>query len=341
MQVSFNDINYSTIIAKIAKAWGSHSDGINFLLPEKAGSGDIKSWQLQDDISVMLMNCIFYHDLFLYRKPNNYQQFLVFHFYDVIRLDGAISGQNVFYIQQHALGKNAICISNNSINSTIHLPAQARIAGISILCNKNFLTQFIDISILEACFSNYYYREIHEQQLEYLDAGYRALLYEIILEHQHHPFTNQFIYSRLLLLLEKLIINFYDKLNAGSLKTRMKSDEINIMMHTEAELLKDFSTPTPGINELAKMAGMSPTKFKMQFKNLFGLPVYEYFQKNRMLFAKQLLKQGDHTIQEVGTAVGYTNLGHFAAAFKKEFGLLPKDWVYSENKLKPLHPDKN
>ena len=51
-----------------------------------------------------------------------------------------------------------------------------------------------------------------------------------------------------------------------------------------------------------------------------------------MLHAKNLLKKGIYSIQEVGNMVGYTNLGHFAGAFKKEFGLLPKDWVQSENK---------
>lgn len=339
MEVNYNDVKFSSIVEKIAMAFGSHSNGSSWALSENAGKGVIKSWQLQEDISVMLMNCVFKEDVYLNRKPNIYQQFLHFHFYDVVAPNNMKTGYHTFFVQHHALAKNAICISNNSILSTIKLPGNSQITGLSIICSKYFLTQFIDVNILEACFSNYYYREINELQLEYLDAGYRSLLLEIIMEHAHHPFINQFIYSRLLLIFEKLISSFYEKLKKGSLKTRMKGNEINIMMQTETELIKDFSTPTLSINALSKMAGMSPTKFKTQFKNLFGLPVYEYYQKNRMLFAKQLLKQGEYTIQEVGNKIGYSNLGHFAAAFKKEFGFLPKDWVQSENKLKPYESD--
>ena len=77
---------------------------------------------------------------------------------------------------------------------------------------------------------------------------------------------------------------------------------------------------------------MSPTKFKNDFKMLYGLPVYEYYQKNRMAYARSLIQDCEHAIKEVGMMVGYSNLGHFAAAFKKEHGMLPSEWLHA-NKL--------
>ena len=70
---------------------------------------------------------------------------------------------------------------------------------------------------------------------------------------------------------------------------------------------------------------MSPTKLKNDFKRMYGLPIYEYRQKNRMLKAKSMLLMGKFSIKEVGSMVGYKNLSHFAQAFKKEFNILPSE----------------
>lgn len=42
--------------------------------------------------------------------------------------------------------------------------------------------------------------------------------------------------------------------------------------------------------------------------------------------AQQLLRQGNLTVAMVANEVGYTHLGHFAAAFKRRFGMTPKEY---------------
>jgi len=332
MEIKYNDKKFELVVEKIARAFGSSSIGGEWILTPEAGSGYIKSWQLQDEISVMLLNCTFKMEIFLKRNPNLNQQFFIFHFYDVSSKVDVSKPAPVFYIQNKAMLNPAVCFSNFASNCTIDIPANTNVHAVNILFHKNFIYQFIEPLVFEKLISNYYYREIHGEQVEYIDAGYRAIMHEIITEHQLHPVTQQFIYCRILLLIERLLINFNEKIKTGVLAPKIRVDEVNNMIQAEAELVKNFSEPAMNISSLSKMAGMSPTKFKKQFRNLYGLPVFEYYQKNRMLHAKNFLKMGIYSIQEVGNMVGYTNLGHFAGAFKKEFGLLPKDWVQSENK---------
>jgi transcriptional regulator GlxA family with amidase domain len=64
---------------------------------------------------------------------------------------------------------------------------------------------------------------------------------------------------------------------------------------------------------------------------MYGLPIYEYYQKNRMIRARSLLLEGRYAIKEVGIMVGYSNLGHFAGSFRKEFGLLPSEVAHGDN----------
>ncbi len=104
-----------------------------------------------------------------------------------------------------------------------------------------------------------------------------------------------------------------------------RSDETLRLMKVEALLVKNFAAAPPTIEELARISAMSPTKLKTDFKAQYGLPIYEYYQKNRMIKAKSLLVLGKHTIREVGIMVGYSNLSHFANTFKKEFGYLPSE----------------
>jgi AraC-like DNA-binding protein len=70
---------------------------------------------------------------------------------------------------------------------------------------------------------------------------------------------------------------------------------------------------------------MSESKLKKLFKQSYAMGMYEYFQKNRMHKAKDLILLQKHTVSEVGSMLGYQNLSNFSAAFKKEFGCLPSE----------------
>ena len=70
---------------------------------------------------------------------------------------------------------------------------------------------------------------------------------------------------------------------------------------------------------------MSTTKLKAKFKQIYGMKLYEYYNRNRMERAKEMLESGKYSVKQVGYQIGFTNLSNFAKAFRKEFGILPKD----------------
>jgi len=125
------------------------------------------------------------------------------------------------------------------------------------------------------------------------------------------------------------LTGFIGKLRKNHQVIKLKDDEISRLIKVESLLIKDYSGTPPTIAALSRVATMSATKLKKDFKAVYGLPIYEYYQKNRMMRAKALLTEGKYAVKEVGMRVGYTNLGHFAASFKKEFGVLPSELVTS------------
>ena len=72
---------------------------------------------------------------------------------------------------------------------------------------------------------------------------------------------------------------------------------------------------------------MSTTKLKTKFKQVYGMKLYEFYNRNRLEKAKEMLKSGHYSVKQVGYDIGFSNLSNFAKAFKKEFGMLPKDML--------------
>lgn len=80
------------------------------------------------------------------------------------------------------------------------------------------------------------------------------------------------------------------------------------------------------IPELARLCGTSPTVLKEAFREEYGMPVYEWFRRWRMIRAAKLLVQTDEPIAEIARLVGYTNPSKFARAFNDCLHMNPSTW---------------
>jgi AraC-like DNA-binding protein len=97
------------------------------------------------------------------------------------------------------------------------------------------------------------------------------------------------------------------------------------IQHIKELILEDLSRPKT-IDILVQVCGMSATKLRAMFKEVYGMSIYQFFQENRMEKARQLLKEKKLNVSEVAYHLGYTHLGHFSEAFKKRYNCLPKNF---------------
>lgn len=82
----------------------------------------------------------------------------------------------------------------------------------------------------------------------------------------------------------------------------------------------------PETAELARKAGMSISKLSQGFKELTGKPIHSYVIDQRLEYAAFLLTEGKVNVSQAAMLSGYTNMSHFSAAFKKKYGILPKNY---------------
>lgn len=82
----------------------------------------------------------------------------------------------------------------------------------------------------------------------------------------------------------------------------------------------------PSCEELSQQVHLSLTKLTRGFSSFYGMPIHQYIIEQRLIQAAQLLLDGDQNVGEVATIVGYGKQSNFAAAFKKKYGVAPKNY---------------
>lgn len=77
---------------------------------------------------------------------------------------------------------------------------------------------------------------------------------------------------------------------------------------------------------LAKVAGMSRSKFAERFKVLTGTSPMDYLTHWRMLLACQHLRSGHVSVGKIGAMVGYESEAAFSTAFKRVIRCTPRQY---------------
>ena len=81
------------------------------------------------------------------------------------------------------------------------------------------------------------------------------------------------------------------------------------------------------VEALAADVGLSRVQLHRRVKEMTGITIGEFIRNLRMQQAARLFEQGDITVSQVTYAVGMVNPNHFAAAFKKYFGVTPSEYM--------------
>lgn len=75
--------------------------------------------------------------------------------------------------------------------------------------------------------------------------------------------------------------------------------------------------------QLARVTGLSPSRFHAVFRAAFGCAPYEYAQRLRLRRAQELLLRTDKAVFEISHEVGYMDPFHFSRTFRQHAGVSP------------------
>lgn len=86
------------------------------------------------------------------------------------------------------------------------------------------------------------------------------------------------------------------------------------------------------VEDIAAFCNLNRSYFGKIFRDAVGKSPQEFLISYRMTKAAELLKLTDLMIGDISNAVGYPSQLHFSRAFKKTYGVSPREWR-TENKI--------
>ncbi|MEO7962245.1 MAG: AraC family transcriptional regulator [Ginsengibacter sp.] len=297
-----------------------HPEGGTVIYPESFASGYAKVSEIEPGISYRIVNYTLNNDFEFARQPSK-EFYLIIYLYQYensARLRYTVNDVVIF--DGIANRFSTILMTNSQVTQKLELEANSIVRGLTIQLTDEWLKQ----KIQKGKEADYNYIKSKPIFKFFLNPKSRKILNEIFVENIKSPIPELYMKTRILRVLEGFLENllgqnnFYDAFP-------FPDKDYEALLKVEEMLLDNYSLQFPKIENLARMALMSETKLKISFKKAFGMGLHEYFQKNRMHKGRQFIDTGKYSISEVGIMLGYQNLSNFSAAFKKEFGFVPKD----------------
>jgi len=99
-------------------------------------------------------------------------------------------------------------------------------------------------------------------------------------------------------------------------------------VHAEDYIQANYSKDIT-LEDMAAHTGFSIYYFSKLFKQQFQMNFVDYLTKVRIEKAKMMLQEGQASVKEVSSSVGYSEAGYFTRVFKKETGVPPS--VYQKS----------
>ena len=90
---------------------------------------------------------------------------------------------------------------------------------------------------------------------------------------------------------------------------------------------QNLDNPDFDVNVLAAQMGMSASTLYRRMTQATGMSPKTFITRVKMNMAESLILDGDKNITEISYRLGYNNVISFRAAFKKEFGVLPSEFI--------------
>jgi AraC-like DNA-binding protein len=293
-------------------------------LPPQIGTGYIKVREIAPGLQVLINECVTAVDVSFTREPVLHNSYTL-RFDEVKNLKQFSLKIDEEEIMDDPMIYSGAFLSNSMFDLTYTANAGIEDRCINIYFTAHWLEENTGIKSTDEVFKKYFSLKTASLNFEILNLEYRSLMEDIFELDESRPMHGVTLQNRVMLLLEKFLRSLYTKLNTTEKSVNISEATLKQIIKVESILVGNLFVQPPTIPQLSRIAMMSETKLKNVFKAVYGYNIYEYYQKNRMLKARQLLRSKKMSVKETGIALGFKNLSNFTIAYKKEFNALPSE----------------
>jgi AraC-like DNA-binding protein len=315
--------SYSDYLHQLADLLGTTVHDGQLLIPEHAGTGYLRVISFADKPETILYNFTLRETLVLRREPDNREHYTLV-LDELERERGfqvkigeeepndVIDRPKVFYLTSFLYDVETILYQNVNVK------------GIRVLLTPEWMQQYLQLDKNEAVLEKYIMLKTAGIWYKPVTEEVSSLLHDL-LDQPNAPLL--FLQNKVFRIIELFFEWLYDEMKVTSGRSGISRQDVEMAQKIEARLTADVTQLPPTLKELAREVAMSESKLKKIFKAVYGLPPYEYFQRQRMQKARLMLLSGNYSVKDIGYTLGYANLSNFTLAFKKVFGKVPSQML--------------
>jgi AraC-like DNA-binding protein len=321
-EFDYTDTNFEQLVHAMAFALKVPVHNNQLLFPEAIGTGSFRHLHVPNGLHAYIIDCTLHQDWHVHVNKTT-------EVYYTLRFDELVVPQSLIIsvgeekIREKNTNKALAYLTSSLYNWSYEGTAGSNYKGVNIVFSKQWLARYFEVERVEEVLSAYISLKAESINIVPLDARYRRWMKTICQVEKDNPLRITILQNRMMLLIERFFASLFEKMSNPAYRLPLTHDDIARVMHIERLLTRNVLQTPPSIQQLAKIAAISESKLKKDFKTMYSVPIYEYFQKARMHAAQDKLLTGKFSVKEVAMELGYSNLSNFTIAFKKEFGMLP------------------
>ena len=319
---SFQLENFETWLAGLADQLHTTVNDRVLAIPDNLGSGTILAQNINPHLSYAVMNFRLDVDLEFHRESGAPGFAVSFNMVEVQK--ELLVGHRQQVVSDKRPFRNDIFLTDARDSAYIRISAGSNVRRLLIFCSNDLAEQYLPHDVFEKIAVFARENSISDHPL-FINLSHRTMLKELFELKTNDPLGSIRRLSGITHLIEKLLHSFLRQEQAARPRT-VKKNDLESMQHVE-HILSSRLEGFPSLESLAHEVFMSTSKLKNLFKQVYGHTLYDYYNKSRLQRARDLLITGQCSIKQAGSEIGFSNLSHFAKAFRKEFGILPRDLV--------------
>lgn len=310
------------LVKDLIEKLGAELIGDNFLqMPKNIADGGFYYTDVVPGLSVVIWDLTFKEDILIKRVKSKDDLYIIHYDFS--------DEMNLIHVQgiKHKIGYKAnlgLGVFDNAIDNVFQPVVGERVFAMRLLVAKDLLK----FTVANGAIRDSNKRKIKSGKntlffYDHIDSKSKVIMHAIKSKSFLDPAFEIYLRGVALRLLAKFIDRYS---NLVPMLHHITEKEADILNTTKDYLLDNLYIGFPGINFLADMAGMSVSKYMSLFKKMFINTPKNFFLREKMILANELLKSGKFdTLTDISQELNYTKLSYFTSIYFQQFDKKPSE----------------
>jgi len=291
------------------------------MIPKELADGGFFFTTITPGLSVVLLDMTFSQSIHLRRLRSDNNLFIIHYDFS--------DEMNLIYVDgvKHTIGYKAnlgLGVFDNAIENVFQPVIGERVFAMRLMVSK----ELISTSIARSDIENTAKRKIKSDKntlffYDHIDSKSKLIMHAIKNKSFLDPAFEIYLKGVSLRLLAKFIDRYS---NLAPMLHHISDKEVDALNLAKDYLLNNLFSAFPGVIFLAEVAGMSVTKFKFLFKKMFVSTPKNFFLREKMILANELLKSENFVkLSDISRELGYSKVSLFAVVYFQHYGRKPSE----------------